>query len=109
MPTKNEKEKQKNISVCSAIRDNKDAKPIAVIQAVRAINKLLPKERPELNAQFNKNLKALIAIRDNKDVEDTIKIMAMNTINTMLESAEPVSSDKPTEADIMKKIRGGKK
>ena len=109
MPNKHEKEKEKNIQACSVIRDNPNAKPVAVIQAVRAINKLLPRQNPEEHKAFNKNLKALIEIRDNVAIEDTIRIMAMNTINTMLESASPVESDIPTEADVMTKLRGSKK
>ena len=81
MPNKHEKEKENNIKACSVIRDNPSAKPVAVIQAVRAINKF----------------------------EDTIRIMAMNTINTMLESANPVQSNLPTEDDVITKIRGSKK
>jgi cell division protein ZapA (FtsZ GTPase activity inhibitor) len=109
MPNKHEKEKENNIKACSVIRDNPSAKPVAVIQAVRAINKLLPRDNPEEHKAFNKNLKALIAIRDNVAIEDTIRIMAMNTINTMLESASPVQDNRPTEADVMNKIRGVKK
>lgn len=109
MPNKHEKEKENNIKACSVIRDNPNAKPVAVIQAVRAINKLLPRENPEEHKAFNKNLNALIRIRDNVAIEDTIRIMAMNTINTMLESASPVTDDRLTESDILKKIRGGNK
>ena len=109
MPNKHEKEKEKNIKACSVIRDNPSAKPVAVIQAVRAINKLLPRDNPEQHSAFDKNLKALIRIRDNVAIEDTIRIMAMNTINTMLESASPVTDDTPTELDVINKIRGSKK
>lgn len=108
MPSKHEKEKQKNIDVCSVIRDNPSAKPIAVIQACRAINKLLPRENPETHSAFDKNLKALIEIRDNVSIEDTIRIMAMNTINTMLESVSTEKDDETTEDDILNKIRGAK-
>jgi hypothetical protein len=109
MPNKHEKEKENNIKACSVIRDNPSAKPVAVIQAVRAINKLLPRENPEEHKAFNKNLNALIAIRDNVAIEDTIRIMAMNTINTMLESVSPVQSDRLQESDVISKIRGTKK
>lgn len=106
MASKHEKEKDKNIKACAAIRDKVGAKPIAVIQAVRAINKLMPKENADTHPQFDKCLKALIRIRDSKEIEDTIRIMAMNTINTMLESAGSNMVDRPTEEDIMNKIRG---
>ena len=100
------KELEKNIQRCAAIRDNKGSRTIAVIQAVRAIQKLIAKdtEHPE----FDKNLDALIEIRDNENVEDTLRVMAMNTINTMLDSTAGDDS-KPSADDIMKKIRGTKK
>ena len=105
-----DKEKQENIKTCAKIRDNKTSKPIAVIQAVRAIQKLMPKDHPEENPEFKKNLIALKRIRKDDAIEDTIRVMAMNTINTMLDSVGDGSADdKPTEADIMKKIRSAKK
>ncbi len=105
---KYDQEKQKNIKSCSAIRDSEESKPIAVIQAVRAIIKLLPKTNADSSPEFNKCLKALIKIRDDMEIEDTIRIMAMNSINTMLENVTEVKTEL-TEEDIMKKIRGKKK
>ena len=109
MPKKHDNEKQRNICVCSMIRDDAGSKPIAVIQAVRAMNNLFPAEQPDSHPEFEKNLDALIQIRDNEDIEATIRIMAMNTINTMLKSVDSPQEDDSSADDIMKKIRGAKK
>ena len=109
MPKKHDKEKTKNIEVSARIRDGADSKPIAVIQAVRAINKLLPKGEPDDSGEFDRNVTALVAIRDNEGIEDTLRIMAINTLNTMLDTGEGATDARPTESDIMAKIRGAKK
>ena len=109
MPKKHDKEKTKNIEVSARIRDGADSKPIAVIQAVRAINKLLPKGEPDDSGEFDRNVTALVAIRDNEGIEDTLRIMAIKTLNTMLDTGEGATDARPTESDIMAKIRGAKK
>ena len=104
---KYDNELDKNIRRCAAIRDGAESRTIAVIQAVRAIQKLIGKdtEHPE----FDKNLDALINIRDDEAIEDTLRIMAMNSINTMLDATVGDRPDTPSADDIMKKIRGEKK
>lgn len=109
MPRKHDKEKNKNIEVSARIRDGENSRPIAVIQAVRAINKLLPKGEPDSSGEFDKNVTALVAIRDDEGIEDTLRIMAINTLNTMLDNGETATDNRPTETEIMARIRGAKK
>lgn len=103
------REKNENIRICAKIRDDKNSKPIAKVQAVRAINKLLPSEGIADNPEFKMNLRVLKRLRLDTTIEDTIRIMAINTINTMLGSVGDPTEDETTEEDIMKKIRGTKK
>ena len=100
-------ELENNISRCVYIRDKEGSKTIAIIQAVRVIQKLIS-NNPE-HPEFDRDLDALIQIRDNETIEDTLRVMAMNTINTMLDSVGGDKTENPTAEDIMKKIRGEKK
>lgn len=109
MPNKYNGELDKNIAACAFIRDNPTSKPIAIIQAVRAIHKLIAKDNASEHPQFQKNLDALTAIRDDATIEDTLRIMAMNSINTMLDGVVDTSETRPTPDDILKKIRSKKK
>lgn len=99
-------EKSKNIDVLIGIRDDLYTEPVVVVQAVRTMQKIIDKEHPETE----KNLKALMKIRDDENIKASIRVMAMQSLNTMFDILDDeVSDDRPTEEDIMNKIRGKKK
>ena len=55
------------------------------------------------------NIKRLIKIRDSSDTPPAVQIQAIQGIQRILAECAPVEDNRPTEADIMNKIRGAKK
>ena len=55
------------------------------------------------------NIKRLLKIRDGVDTPPAVQIQAIQSINKILAECAPVEDNRPTEADIMNKIRGAKK
>ena len=55
------------------------------------------------------NIERLLKIRDGVDTTPAVQIQAIQGIQKILAECAPVQDDRPTEADIMKKIRGVKK
>ena len=55
------------------------------------------------------NIKRLLKIRDDKETPPAVQIQAIQGIQRILAECAPVEDNRPTEADIMKKIRGAKK
>lgn len=55
------------------------------------------------------NIERLLKIRDSVDTPPAVQIQAIQGIQKILAECAPVQDDRPTEADIMKKIRGVKK
>ena len=55
------------------------------------------------------NIERLLKIRDGVDTPPAVQIQAIQGIQKILAECTPVQDDRPTEADIMKKIRGVKK
>ena len=55
------------------------------------------------------NIKRLIKIRDSVDTPPAVQIQAIQGIQRILAECAPVEDNRPTEADIMNKIRGAKK
>ena len=55
------------------------------------------------------NIERLLKIRDGVDTPPAVQIQAIQGIQKILAECAPVQDDRPTEADIMKKIRGAKK
>lgn len=104
MPKDIKKEKKRNIETLILIRDNPDTQAVVVVQAVRTMQKLLTENDP----QTDKNLKALMDIRDNEAIKSSIRVMAMQTLNSMFDILGDTQDERPTESDIMKKIRSNK-
>ena len=57
----------------------------------------------------DENIERLLKIRDGVDTPPAVQIQAIQGIQKILAECAPVQDDRPTEADIMKKIRGVKK
>ena len=55
------------------------------------------------------NIERLLKIRDGVDTPPAVQIQAIQGIQKILAECAPVQDDRPTETDIMKKIRGVKK
>ena len=55
------------------------------------------------------NIERLLKIRDGVDTPPAVQIQAIQGVQKILAECAPVQDDRPTEADIMKKIRGVKK
>lgn len=55
------------------------------------------------------NINRLLKIRDGVDTPPAVQIQAIQSIQKILTECAPVEDNRPTEADIMKKIRGAKK
>ena len=55
------------------------------------------------------NIERLMKIRDGVDTPPAVQIQAIQGIQKILAECAPVQDDRPTEADIMNKIRGVKK
>ena len=55
------------------------------------------------------NIERLLKIRDGVDTPPAVQIQAIQGIQKILAECAPVQDDRPTEADILKKIRGVKK
>lgn len=106
MSRKVKNEKNKNIDVLIGIRDDAHTEPVVIVQAVRTMQKIIDKEHPETE----RNLQALIDIRDNETIKASIRVMAMQSLNSLFEIIDnDEKDDRPTEADIMAKIRSKKK
>ena len=54
------------------------------------------------------NIQRLLKIRDGADTPPAVQIQAIQGIQKILAECAPVEDNRPTEADIMKKIRGAK-
>ena len=55
------------------------------------------------------NVECLLQIRDDPDTPPAVRIQAIQGILRILAECAPVEDNRPTEADIMNKIRGVKK
>lgn len=55
------------------------------------------------------NIERLLKIRDGVDTPPAVQIQAIQGIQKILAECAPVEDNRPTEADIMNKIRGVKK
>ena len=55
------------------------------------------------------NIERLLKIRDGVDTPPAVQIQAIQGIQKILAECAPVDDNRPTEADIMTKIRGAKK
>lgn len=63
-----------------------------------------------LDKETETNIKALIQIRDNVETSPAVRIQAIQTMQKIIDAlGANVADDRPTEADIMKKIRSAKK
>lgn len=63
-----------------------------------------------LTKETEMNIRSLIAIRDNVETQPAVRIQAIQTLQKiMTEMGSSASDNRPTEADIMKKIRSSKK
>lgn len=64
----------------------------------------------KLDKETETNIKALIKIRDDVETSPAVRIQAIQTMQKIIDAlGANAADDKPTEADIMKKIRGAKK
>lgn len=63
-----------------------------------------------LDKETEMNIRSLIAIRDDVETQPAVRIQAIQTLQKiMAEMGSSASDNRPTEADIMKKIRSSKK
>ena len=63
-----------------------------------------------LDKETEMNIRSLIAIRDDVETQPAVRIQAIQTLQKiMTEIGVSTSDNRPTEADIMKKIRSSKK
>ena len=63
----------------------------------------------DIRKQTEQNIKALIAIRDDLETSPAVRIQAMQTMQKIMDAlGASVADDKPTEEDILNKIRGAK-
>lgn len=64
----------------------------------------------KLDKETETNIKALIKIRDDVETSPAVRIQAIQTMQKIIDAlGANTADDRPTEADIMKKIRGAKK
>lgn len=64
----------------------------------------------KLDKETETNIKALIKIRDDVETSPAVRIQAIQTMQKIIDALGANSADdRPSEADIMKKIRGAKK
>ena len=63
----------------------------------------------DISKQTEQNIKALIAIRDDLETSPAVRIQAMQTMQKIMDALGANNADdKPTEEDILNKIRGAK-
>lgn len=104
MNTKNET--KINIMTLVKIRDNVDNLPAVRVQAIQTMQKLISEDDPETQ----KNINVLKDIRDDVTVSDAVRIQTIQTMHKIFVLVEgEETDDRPTEADIMAKIRKAKK
>jgi hypothetical protein len=64
----------------------------------------------KLDKETETNIKALIKIRDDVETSPAVRIQAIQTMQKIIDAlGANTADDRPSEADIMKKIRGAKK
>jgi hypothetical protein len=64
----------------------------------------------ELSKETETNIRALIQIRDDLETSPAVRIQAIQTMQKIIDALGASSADdRPSEEDIMSKIRGKKK
>lgn len=64
----------------------------------------------KIKKETEQNIKMLIKIRDDVETSPAVRIQAIQTMQKILDSIGAASADdRPSEEDIMNKIRGTKK
>lgn len=99
------KNRELSIKTLVQIRDDENQLPAVRVQAIQQMQKMIPEGDPQTEINF----KILEGIRDNGKVNSAVRIQSIQTLEKIAESVGSKEDDKPTEADIMKKIRSGKK
>lgn len=100
-------DKKKNIETLREIRDNTAEVPAVRVQAVQTMQKLIGDAD---EAETESNIQVLRTIRDDETVNNAVRIQTIQTLTKILEQVNGEADDgRPTEADIMNKIRGLKK
>lgn len=103
---KNEKDIKKNIATLRSIRDDLANVPAVRVQAIQTMQKLIGEDEKETK----KNIDVLREIRDDATVNNAVRIQTIQTMQKIFEQIDgDDGDDRPTEADIMAKIRGAKK
>ena len=63
----------------------------------------------DISKETELNIKALIAIRDDLNTSPAVRIQAMQTMQKIMDAlGATVEDDRPSEGDILNKIRGAK-
>ena len=63
----------------------------------------------DITKETELNIKALIAIRDDLNTSPAVRIQAMQTMQKIMDAlGATVEDDRPSENDILNKIRGAK-
>ena len=63
----------------------------------------------DITKETELNIKALIAIRDDLNTSPAVRIQAMQTMQKIMDAlGATVEDDRPSEGDILNKIRGAK-
>ena len=94
-----------NIKTLVRIRENPDNLPAVKVQAIQTLQKLIAEDDPETK----RNLEVLREIRDDETVNDAVHIQAVQTMHKIFVMIEGEEIDeRPTESDIMAKIRKAK-
>ena len=100
------KDTKKNIETLIDIRDNISNLPAVRVQAIQTMQKLISEDSPETN----KNIEVLRSLRDDETVNNAVRIQTIQTMQKIIDLVSgEVKDDRPTEADIMAKIRSKKK
>ena len=103
---KNDKDIKKNIDTLRSIRDDLGNVPAVRVQAIQTMQKLICEDEKETK----KNINVLREIRDDVTVNNAVRIQTIQTMQKIFELTDGDDGDsRPTEVDIMKKIRGRKK
>lgn len=103
---KTKTETKKNIETLIEIRDDANNLPAVRVQAIQTMQKLIKEDDPETQ----RNLEVLKSIRDDVNVNKAVCIQTIQTMHKIFELVDGDDiNDRPTEADIMAKIRKAKK
>lgn len=104
---KTKTETKKNIETLIKIRDDLSNLPAVRVQAIQTMQKLISEDDPETQ----RNLEVLKAIRDDVNVNKAVCIQTIQTMHKIFElvDGDSTNDNRPTEADIMAKIRKAKK